>query len=248
MPAAAPASSAATCEPSSCTSNQPFWKAGSAWTLGWRPAPSIGGMRMPCGASRSAAAPMPASSARMRSRSAFSVLTRRSSGGRVDKRRALVDPVVAEGRPRAAARTSPGSRRACGRRIGKPAAIASRAVPRRSSGGGANLSPCERLVQRLRRLVPFEQQRAEADGARRVGAEQPAGRALAAQRVVDDVADRRSGRRRRRSGATGPSPSAHRPPAGGAGQCPPALRWPPPVVRPVAFLVSPISVARMAPS
>ncbi len=48
----------------------------------------------------------------------------------------------------------------------------------------------ERRVQPLRRLVPFEQQRTEAQGARRVGIEQPAGRAFPAQRVVDDVADR----------------------------------------------------------
>ena len=49
----------------------------------------------------------------------------------------------------------------------------------------------ERIVERLRRLAPFKQQRAEADGPRRLLAEQPAGGALAAQRIVDDVADRR---------------------------------------------------------
>ena len=49
------------------------------------------------------------------------------------------------------------------------------------------------------------------------------------------------GRRRRQSGATGPSPSALPPRGDGAGRYPPALRWLLPAVRPVAFLVPPFT-------
>ena len=58
MPGMAPASSAASCEPSSWTSNQPFWKAGSACTLGCRPCPGDRRNAEPCGASAVAAAPV----------------------------------------------------------------------------------------------------------------------------------------------------------------------------------------------
>ena len=54
---------------------------------------------------------------------------------------------------------------------------------------------------------------------------QPGRRRLAAQRVVDEAGDRRRGRRSRRSGGRGPSPSARRRPGGGGFRCRRALRW-----------------------
>ena len=47
-------------------------------------------------------------------------------------------------------------------------------------------------------------------------AHDPGGRSLAAQRVIDEAGDARRGRPSRRSDARGPSPSARRPPDGGA--------------------------------
>ena len=189
MPGAAPASSATTCEPSSCTSNQPFWKAGSACTLGWRPEPSIGGMRMPLGASASARPSCRTVRSSTRSRSAFSVLTRRSSGGLAER------PAASATQSSPKASSSSGAHQSGqSARISAGASSSRRvlAVCNSSSRQRRRREPVafERGVQPLGGLVPFEQQRAETQGARRVGIEQPAGRALPAQRVVDDVADR----------------------------------------------------------
>ena len=107
------------------------------------------------------------------------------------KSRALLDPILAIGLLE--------ERRAPVRNIGPHGVgrIGEAAAGRRFQFGGAEqrrreLVAVKRIVQRLRRLAPFEQQRAEADGARCVLAEEPAGRAPSAQRVVDDVADRRA--------------------------------------------------------
>ena len=77
---AAPASSAATCEPSSCTSNQPLPCAVSASRCGARAAPSGAGMRTPCGDSGVATALLRSSAFKTFSRVAFSVLTLQIDG------------------------------------------------------------------------------------------------------------------------------------------------------------------------
>src|SRR5262249_52143861 len=81
-PGLAPASSAESCEPSSCTSTIPLMKAGSAWIAGFlASAPSA--MRRPTGDQRVGAALRWASASRAASGSALSPLTRRSSGARL---------------------------------------------------------------------------------------------------------------------------------------------------------------------
>ena len=188
---AARSSAATICEPSSCTSNQPFWNAGSACTLGWRPSPSIGAMRMPWGADRWArrrSRPGPRAPV---ARSAFSVLTRRSSGGRAASAARPRRPSPRRRRLEAAARTTRGNRPVQPLAPGRARRSASRASSGAVSGGRRERDRRRAGVQATPAVsAPFEQQRAECQRARRVAVEQPARRALRRKRVIDDVADR----------------------------------------------------------
>ena len=77
-----PTASAASCEPSSCTSMAPLIKSSSAWMPGLR-ASAPSSMRRPSGDHGVGCAPRWASDGSIFSRLAFSVLTRRSSGARL---------------------------------------------------------------------------------------------------------------------------------------------------------------------
>ena len=81
IPGSAPLSSAASCEPSSCTSTCPLTKAGSAESAGPRPS-GLTAMRRPTGDSGVGCASRWASAASALSRPPLSVLTRRSTGAR----------------------------------------------------------------------------------------------------------------------------------------------------------------------
>src|SRR5262244_281632 len=81
-PGLAPASSAESCEPSSCTSTRPLMKAGSAWIAGFL-ASASSAMRRPTGDQRVGTASRWASASRAASGSALRPLTRRSSGARL---------------------------------------------------------------------------------------------------------------------------------------------------------------------
>ena len=140
MPGSAPASVATICEPSSCTSNQPFWKAGSAWTLGWRPSPSIGAMRMPFAAIAAGRAPVPSSSLSTSSVAAFSVLTLRSSGGRI----ASAEPSSTQRSPKFSSSSGAHQSGQSAFTAGGAASSLLWEIAASSadvSGGGANLSP-----------------------------------------------------------------------------------------------------------
>ena len=120
------------------------------------------------------------------------MLTRRSSGARAGERRALRGAALAEGR--AQMRVEPfGIVAAHMRRRAVEARGAQRARARRPlSGAGAKRAPSAQLAIASASSPRSRAQHAEQHRARRVGAHDPGGRRLAAQRVVDQPRDRRA--------------------------------------------------------
>ena len=108
----APAISAAICEPSSCTSYQPLPWPASASTLGCRPGPSGAGRRTPSGENGVGNGEKRASAFSTFSRSALSVLTRRSTGARRASAAPSSAAACAERALRTRARANRESRRA----------------------------------------------------------------------------------------------------------------------------------------
>ena len=94
-PGLAPASSAASWEPSSWISIWPLRKAGSACTAGLLPSAATS-MRRPSGDHRVSATPKWASAAAASARSVLRRLTRRSSGARAASALRLLDALLAE--------------------------------------------------------------------------------------------------------------------------------------------------------
>ena len=199
-----PPSSAASWEPSSWISNQPFWKLGSACTDGPRPS-GPGWMRRPSGESGVGSAPSGASSARSLSRVVFSVLRCRSSGARA----ASALPSSTASSPKAATKLRPQPVRNVGldggRRVVELAgreriAFARRSAARaRSARPSRGLRAAARSPWRCRTIVPSSVAR----GRRRRAASGP--RRGGAARHRRGLRSRR-GRPSRRSDATGPSP------------------------------------------
>ena len=210
-----PASSATICEPSSCTSNQPFWKDGSACTLGCRPAPSIGAMRMPwwrvavghgAGILQLARKPFACCLQRVDAQ-----VERRPAGERTRPRATQSSPNVCLKQRRgpigAVGRDGPALARICDRR---PLAVRLRtAAPARNGRRPARRS----AIAASRPIRPAARRSRWRAAYRHRTASRPSACGAARHRRC---CRSRRGRRRRQNDATGPNPSAHRPPGDAA--------------------------------
>ena len=207
----AAAISAASCEPSSCTSYQPRPCPISASTLGCRPGPSGAGNLTPTGDKGVGSGPNRASAFSTLSRSALRVLTRRSTGAR----RASAAPSSAAASPNA--RASDGSSQS-----GKVAAHRSRRI-----GGHRARQAC--LLGLAQRLHGMPRAVGAGDRPRPARAPAPAGRqpgrSPGACRCPSGRPATGGGAARRRRGCRWP-PDPRSPRSDGSCPSRPA-RWPP---------------------
>ena len=128
----------------------------------------------------------------MRSRVDFSVLTRRSSGGRPDSARASSIQFSPKLSARCGTAHSGTSPRTWSGAPASGSAAVSRAASSSVTGAGAKRSPSKLALSAADILAPFAHRHRQHQRPRRVRAHGPGMRRLPPQRVVDEVADRRA--------------------------------------------------------